>query len=95
MLIARLLVAVTGLGMALVLAVVMLIYGVYIPDNPELAQQMKTLLLTTLIFTLLGGSAATSARGTVRQWKSQRVWDFFLLAMLPASSALLWQIYGS
>lgn len=94
MLIARLLVAVTGAGMALVLAVVMLIYGVYIPDNPELASQMKTLLLTTLIFTALGAVAGAAAAASIRQWASRRIWDLGLLVILPSSSALLWQIYA-
>ncbi len=94
MLIARLLVAVTGAGMALVLAVVILIYAVHITDTPRLTEQLPTLILTTGIFTLLGGVAVGSALSAVRQWPSQRWWDSALVVTMPVCVWFLWRVYG-
>lgn len=94
MLIARLLIAVTGAGMALVLAVVILIYAIYIPETPRLGQQLPTLALTTGVFMLLGGIAVGSAMGVIRDWSARRWWDGALLLALPVCVGLLWRIYG-
>ncbi len=94
MLIARLLVAVTGAGMALVLAVVILIYAIYIPDTPHLSQELPTLGLTAGIFAALGGVAVGSAMGTIRQWHAKWAWDAALLVGVPLAAWLLLRVYG-
>ncbi len=94
MLIARLLVAVTGAGMALVLAVVLLIYAIYVPQTPQLVRDLPTLALTLLAFTLLGGIAIGSALGNIRSWPRKRVWDVALLAALPICVGFLWRVYA-
>ncbi len=94
MLIARLLVAVTGAGMALVLAVVLLIYAIYVPQTPQLVRDLPTLALTLATFTLLGGIAICASLGSIRQWPNHRLWDLALVVALPLSAGFLWRVYG-
>lgn len=94
MLIARMLIAVTGSGMALVLLVVMLLYGVYLDTKPELAQEFGSLIWTTVVFAVIGGSATAASFARVRRWSGAGWWDGLLLVSLPLGVMLLLQIYG-
>ncbi|MGB1556340.1 MAG: hypothetical protein ACPHCJ_01015 [Oceanococcaceae bacterium] len=92
--IARLLLAVTGSGMALVLLVVLLIYAVYMGEKPTLARDLPLLAFTTVVFTLLGGCAATASwgRAKARPWAWR--WDLALLLLLPLGIFVLIQAYA-
>lgn len=90
----KLLLAVTGGGMAVVLAVVMLIYGVYLSDHPDLAADMPLLLVTTLIFALVGGLAALASLASIKSWPRRHWWDGTLVAAVPLSVLFLWQAYA-
>lgn len=80
--------------MAVVLAVVMLIYGVYLNDHPDLAADMPLLLVTTLIFAMLGGLATLASLASIKSWPRRLWWDGALLACLPLSILFLWQAYA-
>jgi hypothetical protein len=80
--------------MAVVLAVVMLIYGIYLSDHPDLAADMPLLVVTTLIFGLLGGLAALASVASIRSWPHRLWWDGALIAALPLSLLFLWQAYA-
>lgn len=94
MLIARMLLAVTGGGMALVLAVVVLIYGVYLDAKPGLMDDLPALLLTTALFALLGTVATVSSLARARGWNKAWAWDTALLGAIPLTVFALWAIYG-
>ena len=94
MMILRLLLAVTGSGMAIVLAVVMLIYAIYLPGKPELARQLPLLTVTTAVFTLWGLFAGLAGLARIRGWPRAWMWDGLLLLLFPLSLMFLWRAYS-
>lgn len=84
--------AVLALGsvLSLVLGVVCLLYWIYLDREPQLADEMRLLIITTAIFTWIAGSALVAVLGQRRQ----QPWHWAGLLAWMAGFALIGLIFA-
>ena len=74
-------------SMALILAVVCVLYGTQLSHQPQLRTQLPSLLLVTGLFTALGAAAGAAFAAHRRHWAVR--WLVQVLPALPAAGLAL------
>lgn len=80
-------IAAAGAAMALILAVVCLIYAVYREEQPRLQAEMPLLLTFTAVFALLMLAGGLAFAAQQRRWNSR--WLLQVLPALPLAGMVL------